>query len=204
VERDAKKTFDECQAIGQAKAHLRQSQRKRASQLPPTFRLAQSSSIINHLKEHSIWKSSTQIFAFVPMKDEPDIFPLLKEIMDEGKQLFLPRFEASTRTYHPIRVRNISTDLQPGKYGIPEPADHCPKAEGLHPDLTLVPGLAFDSRGWRLGRGKGFYDRMLASLGGIRCGMAFDYQYVELVPHETLDQKMDWIITPEGPVKAAL
>jgi 5-formyltetrahydrofolate cyclo-ligase len=64
--------------------------------------------------------------------------------------------------------------------------------------------LAFDSRGWRLGRGKGFYDRMLASLGGIRCGMAFDYQCVESVPHESLDQKMDWIITPEGPVKAAL
>ena len=138
------------------------------------------------------------------MKDEPDISHLLDEILQTGRHLFLPRFDVQSQTYHPIRIENLSSDLQAGKYGIPEPRGHCPKAEDLHPDLTLVPGLAFDSRGWRLGRGKGFYDRMLASLGGIRCGVAFDFQYVESVPHETLDQKMDWIITPEGPVRAAL
>ncbi len=151
-----------------------------------------------------MWKSSTKVFAYVPMKDEPDLFPLLEEIISMGKQLVLPRFDKPTGTYHPVRIKNIATDLQPGKYGILEPMVHHLDAEGLHPDLTLVPGLAFDSRGWRLGRGKGYYDRMLAGLGGIRCGIAFDFQYVETVPHETLDQKMDWIITPDGPAKAAL
>ena len=69
-------------------------------------------------------------------------------------------------------------------------------------DLTLIPGLAFDSRGWRLGRGKGFYDRLLAKLDGVRFGVAFNHQWLESVPHETLDQKMDWIITPSIVAKA--
>ena len=144
------------------------------------------------------------VFAYVPMKDEPDIFPLLEEILATGKQLVLPRFDIPTGTYHPVRINHVATDLQPGKYGILEPRVHDLQTEDLHPDLTLVPGLAFDRQGWRLGRGKGYYDRMLAGLGGIRCGVAFDFQHVESVPHETLDQKMDWIITPDGLAKAIL
>jgi len=204
VKGDANKSFEHGQEVKRSKVRLRQSQRSKACKLTPPIRSAQSASIINHLKTHPLWKSSTMVFAYVPMKDEPDIFPLLEEILAIGKQLVLPRFDASTGTYHPVRIRNIATDLQPGKYGILEPADCHLNAEGLHPDLTLVPGLAFDSQGWRLGRGKGYYDRMLAGPGGIRFGIAFDFQYLETVPHETLDQKMDWIITPDGPAKAAL
>jgi len=62
--------------------------------------------------------------------------------------------------------------------------------------LILVPGVAFDLRGGWLGRGRGFYDRLLAGFHGIKCGVAFDEQMVEEVPTGTLDVRMDFVLTP--------
>ena len=137
------------------------------------------------------------------MQDEPDIFPLLQDILECGKTLCLPRFEAKSDTYKPAIIRDLEHDLASGKFGILEPTPGCSIINTSHMDLTLVPGLAFDKHGWRLGRGKGFYDRLLAGLDGVRIGIAFDHQWLETVPHETLDQKMDWIITPTITAKAS-
>jgi 5-formyltetrahydrofolate cyclo-ligase len=62
--------------------------------------------------------------------------------------------------------------------------------------LVLVPGVAFDLRGRRLGRGKGFYDRLLADAGGLKCGVAFDEQIVTEIPVEPHDVSVDCILTP--------
>ena len=151
---------------------------------------------------HSAWQTAHCIFAFVPRSDEPDILPLLRSALAEGKTLALPQFEKNSGIYRGAIIRDFNNDLSPGHYGIPEPVAHCTGLENQSVDLTLVPGMAFDSQGWRLGRGKGFYDRLLPSISGQRCGVAFDHQWVESVPHEPLDQKMDWIITPHRWVKA--
>jgi len=62
--------------------------------------------------------------------------------------------------------------------------------------MIIVPGVGFDPQGNRLGRGRGFYDRLLVDVNGIKCGIAFDRQVTESIPTETHDARMDYIITP--------
>lgn len=92
-------------------------------------------------------------------------------------------------------VRNPAEDLLPGAFGIPEPQPHLPAVAVADIDVFFCPGLAFDRRRHRLGRGKGFYDRMLAGARGdaVRIGVAFPCQIVETVWPETHDQKMDLV-----------
>ena len=77
-----------------------------------------------------------------------------------------------------------------------EPAAHCAEVPLNRLDLVLVPGVAFDARGGRLGRGKGFYDRLLAAVRGTKCGVAFDEQIVDAVPNGPLDIRLNCILTP--------
>ena len=84
-------------------------------------------------------------------------------------------------------------------WGIREPA---PTAAMVEPDLLLIPLLAFDADGWRLGYGGGYYDRTLARLRALKpivaVGLAFDEQQLPHVPHGPFDQRLDWILTPSG------
>jgi 5-formyltetrahydrofolate cyclo-ligase len=86
--------------------------------------------------------------------------------------------------------------LGTGKFGVREPVASCEKIVLKHLDLILVPGLAFGLDGHRLGRGKGFYDRLLAVLHGPACGVAFDEQIVSVLPVEPHDLRLNCILTP--------
>jgi 5-formyltetrahydrofolate cyclo-ligase len=89
-------------------------------------------------------------------------------------------------------------------WGIGEPLGSAPVVE---PDVLLVPLLAFDADGYRLGYGGGFYDRTLARLRGMKSvvaiGLAFDEQQVDSVPHTGRDERLDWVLTPRGPLRCA-
>jgi len=98
-------------------------------------------------------------------------------------------------------VQHPQTDVGPGQFGIREPKAGCPEIPLERVGLVLVPGVAFDLRGGRLGRGRGFYDRLLAQVQGTKCGVAFDEQIVEAVPTGKLDVQMDFILTPTQCVK---
>lgn len=92
-------------------------------------------------------------------------------------------------------VRNHAGDLEPGSFGILEPRPHLPAVEVADIDVFFCPGLAFDRRNHRLGRGKGFYDRMLAGArpDAVRIGVGFPCQIVEDVWPEAHDQQMDLV-----------
>jgi 5-formyltetrahydrofolate cyclo-ligase len=90
-----------------------------------------------------------------------------------------------------------------GEFGIREPAAKCAEIPFGKFDLVLVPGVAFDLRGCRLGRGRGFYDRLLVEVRGVKCGVAFDDQIVNEIPAGTLDVQVDFILTATRCVKVA-
>jgi 5-formyltetrahydrofolate cyclo-ligase len=94
------------------------------------------------------------------------------------------------------RVQNLGTDLGPGQFGIREPLATCQEVELNRLDFVLVPGVAFDLHGRRLGRGKGFYDQLLPAVRGQTCGVAFDEQIVCEVPVEPRDVHLNCILTP--------
>jgi 5-formyltetrahydrofolate cyclo-ligase len=84
-----------------------------------------------------------------------------------------------------------------------EPAAGCVEIPLEKFDLVLVPGVAFDLSGNRLGRGKGFYDQLLAKISGVKCGVGYDFQLLEKIPAEPHDAKVDFVITPARTMKTA-
>lgn len=141
------------------------------------------------------WRSAGSFLFFAPLPDEPDITPLLDELWRAGKLVALPRFDAGTNSYAACVVSNRA-ELIAGRFGVLEPGPACPLIPLNQLDFTFVPGVAFDLEGRRLGRGKGFYDRLLAGVRGHKCGVALEAQIVTEVPEEPHDVRVDSILTP--------
>jgi 5-formyltetrahydrofolate cyclo-ligase len=114
----------------------------------------------------------------------------------ETKRVFLPAYDATVSAYVSRELLHPASRLVPGPFGIPEPPEEKPGETGMPLDLVVVPGLAFDLHGWRLGRGKGYYDRLLASVSAVTCGVAFDEQMVPALPVEPHDVQLNFVLTP--------
>ena len=132
-----------------------------------------------------VWQTAQRVLFFAPLPEELDVWPLLSEALAGGKSVALPRFVAETKSYEACAIQDPERDLQVGHFGIREPKRACARLPSNRLDLILVPGVAFDLQGRRLGRGKGYYDRLLKDLRGRTCGVAFDQQIVAEIPVET-------------------
>jgi 5-formyltetrahydrofolate cyclo-ligase len=184
------------ESLNPQKAALRKEIRAVLQSIPPAVRLAASAQIRTQLKEQTLWKNAEAVLFFAPLPNEVDVWPLLEETLAGGKIAALPRYDSANNDYIACRVQNLQTEIGLGQFGIREPKAGCPEIPLERLGLILVPGVAFDLRGGRLGRGRGFYDRLLAGVRGIKCGVAFDEQIVKEVPAGTLDVRMDFILTP--------
>jgi 5-formyltetrahydrofolate cyclo-ligase len=124
--------------------------------------------------------------------------PLLDQALARGKRLLCPRVDRAERRLRLFQVGDPRRDLIPGTLGIPEPRFDCPEAEPSDVDWALVPGLAFDTKGYRVGRGAGHYDRLLPTLrpGAPRWALILDCQWVEDLPVEPHDVPLDGVVSP--------
>jgi 5-formyltetrahydrofolate cyclo-ligase len=184
------------QSLSDQKAALRAEARSMLNSLTPQLRESDSIRICERLVSLPIWQKARSILLFAPRKDEPFLWPLAESALRDGKLVALPRFVAGEARYEAALITDPAADVVPGKFGILEPAPLCNVAELKRLDLVMVPGLAFDWHGHRLGRGKGFYDRLLASVPGKTCGVAFDTQMVSMLPVEPHDVRLNCILTP--------
>ena len=178
------------------KAALRKQIRGALEKISPAARTTLSAQIRDRLKEQAVWENAGAVLFFAPRPDELDLWPLLEEALAAGKIAALPRYHPAGKNYVACRVQNLRDEIAPGEFGIREPAARCPEIPLSGLDLILVPGVAFDWHGRRLGRGKGFYDRLLAGTRGVKCGIAFDEQMVNDVPVGLSDVGLDFILTP--------
>ncbi len=178
------------------KAALRKQIRAALEKFSPAARATLSAQIRDRLKELAVWKNAGSVLFFAPRPDELDLWPLLEEALTAGKIAALPRYHPAGKNYIACRVQNLRSEIAPGAFGIREPAARCPEIPLSRLDLILVPGVAFDWHGRRLGRGKGFYDRWLAGTRGVKCGIAFDEQMADEIPTGPSDVRMNFILTP--------
>jgi len=178
------------------KTTLRTQIRGRVKKIPPAARACAAVELCARLRNQNVWRAAKSILLFAPLPDEPDIWPLLAEALAANKTVALPGFVSEKNRYTARRIIDPARDLVVGQFGIREPADVSPEMELNQLDLVLVPGVAFDSHGRRLGRGQGFYDRLLAGVRGTKCGVAFEEQLVDAVPVEPLDISLNCILTP--------
>jgi 5-formyltetrahydrofolate cyclo-ligase len=139
------------------------------------------------------------VSGFHPFKSEIDVLPLLARLTSEGWVTALPIVRAERQ---PLIFRQWAPGepTVPGVWGIPMPAEEAPEVE---PDILLVPLLAFDRWGYRLGYGGGFYDRTIAHLRQKKpvtaIGIGYAGQEMNLVPRGGMDQRLDYVLTEAGP-----
>jgi 5-formyltetrahydrofolate cyclo-ligase len=155
-----------------------------------------SRQLVLRLKEEPLWKASRSVLFYSALPGEPDLSSLLQEALADGKTVAFPRYMAATESYITCQITDASRDLAPGRYGIFEPRSSCAELPLNRLDFLLVPGVAFDLSGARLGRGKGYFDRLLARALGVRCGVAFDWQVLPELPTEPHDVRVDCLVTP--------
>ncbi len=143
------------------------------------------------------------VAGYWPVSDEMDVRPLMEHLHGLGLICALP--VVASRDQPLLFRRGLpGMKLAPGAYDIPAPPTEAPK---VTPKLLLVPFLAFDRKGWRIGYGGGYYDRTLDLLRDagkvVAVGAAYGAQEVAEVPHDFNDQKLDWIVTEKQAVKIA-
>ena len=137
------------------------------------------------------------VLAFVSLSDELDTSALLRAILSAGKRLAVPRVLVATGQLEAVVLTTLD-DLVPGSFGVREPRGGAVIALSAI-DVAIVPGVAFDRQGGRLGRGGGFYDRCLATRAYLlTCGLAYEAQLVERVPMQAGDQRVKWLATEAG------
>jgi len=184
-------------AIAELKARLRKEMRQGLSALAPETRRRDSARICHEIQASSAWDSAERILGFVPLASEPALLPLLRAASAAGRTVCVPRWSPASETYEAAVLREAE-GLVPGPFAVLEPSPFLPALSLERLDLILVPGLAFDRHGWRLGRGRGFYDRLLRqAVSAHRWGVAFDLQIVDSVPHETHDVNVHTLVTPQ-------
>lgn len=144
------------------------------------------------------------VMAFAPMADEPDITPLLQSLLARGVTVAMPRLDWDTGNLIPVRLLSLEHDLTllviSDQLTMKVPAEHLPTVPTANIDVVLVPGLAFDASGGRLGRGKGFYDHFLPTLqaDAFTCAACFGAQIVDTVPIEPHDVRLMALACEQG------
>ncbi|MCC7204780.1 MAG: 5-formyltetrahydrofolate cyclo-ligase [Phycisphaeraceae bacterium] len=158
-----------------------------------------SGRIQERLRGLESWRGAGSVVVYLSVGEEVETWGLLRELLGEGRVVACPRVMAGGR----IEAHRVlaEEELVVGKWGIAEPGVDRPLGEG--PGLCVVPGVAFDELGHRVGMGKGYFDRYLGGLPGagaggtVAVGLCFECQMVEAIPAEPHDVGMDVIVTEE-------
>jgi 5-formyltetrahydrofolate cyclo-ligase len=185
--------------ISELKAALRSHMRERLAQISVAVRAVESIDLCERLKAQIA--SARTILFFAPLPDELDIWPVLELSVALGTTCALPFHDTEKQIYGARLLNHLATDIVTGKFGVREPAATCEEISLNKFDLVLVPGMAFDLHGGRLGRGRGFYDRLLAEASGVKCGVAYNFQLQEKIPTEPHDARVEFILTPNRCVR---
>ena len=156
-----------------------------------------SSAACRLILKSTVWQRASRVMLYVPMRGELNVNSLIENGLKDDKLITLPRFSVSKNAYEACGIDNLS-DLVPGKFGVLEPPPDCQTMDTKQLDLAIVPGVAFAGLGGRLGRGGGFFDRLLTDIPAKKCGVCFEQQVYPDVPVERHDVKMDMIATPSG------
>ncbi len=171
-----------------AKRELRQELRQRLL----AHGAGDSAGVVSKLTEFLEARPSVRVVAaFSAMPGEVDLRAMLS---DSERVWVLPKVRGEVLSLH--RIEDAEQDLQIGAYGIPEPKEGLEDVAIGEVDLFLCPGLGFDRKGGRIGRGKGFYDRMLehAKPDAIKLGVCFEFQLVDEIEMEPHDVRMDEVV----------
>jgi len=170
-------------------------------QLPVDVRAAHSAAITRRLLQLPEYRQAGTILGYMNFGAEFASELWIRQVLEDGKKLALPRVNHHTSQLDLYRVEDMENQLEPGLWGIREPVvERCERLTTLNEvEFVLLPGVAFTRDGARLGYGRGFYDKLLArmTIQPALVAAAFELQIVEQIPQESTDVKVEWIITEQ-------
>lgn len=190
---------------GEQKDRLRKSLLERRMALSPAEVEKDSRAVADHIRSLAVWKNAWSVLLYWPIKNEVDTRPLLEELWRRGAIALLPRCRPEQPGFMDLCACGGVEDLSEGSYGIMEPAACCAThedtGEAFVPDLVLVPAVAFDSHGYRLGFGGGYYDRLLAKPEmdeAVTIGLCYDFQRIDMLPTNAWDEPVQGVCSERG------
>jgi 5-formyltetrahydrofolate cyclo-ligase len=190
-------------SLPKQKAELRTRVRQALRALEPAERAAESMAIRTAIRSWPMWSRSTCVMGFLPLASEVDVRPLLAEAMQRGVRVAVP-LAGPHGLFEPCLLESLDPgDLELDAMGVQVPRRQVPVAtEALQ--VVLVPAMAFDPQGRRLGRGGGYYDRFLPRLArsAASVGVCHGVQRVPMVPCAAHDHRVEWIATASDVVAA--
>ncbi len=163
--------------------------------LEPQDKLVLDNAIAERFFNSYVYKRTKQIFIYVSTAIEVDSLKIIERAVKEGKRVACPRCVDGTREMDFYYINSVD-ELEPGTFGVLEPTAN---KQNLVTDFSngvcVVPGLAFDYGGFRLGYGKGYYDRFLSGYNGYTCGLCYAENVVRFLPHGRFDRHVGLLIT---------
>ena len=167
-----------------------------------------SAELVSRLAESELLSVASIMIGFMPIRQEPDILGLMEHWLAVGRRLFLPVYSEVERCYRLAEVGGLDDKwISRGKFGILEPvrtiAGVLPPFHFTMPAIWLVPGLAFSEDGARLGRGGGYYDRLLNGADGMKVGLMYECQLAARIPVMDNDIRMDYLLTEARTINCA-
>ncbi len=185
------------------KQEIRKTMKELKSRLTKEEQKVYSSIIADRLLKLPEYRQCGQIFCYVSFNQEVITTTLIEKALFQQQKVAVPKITGKGMQFFYIRSLK---DLEPGILGIPEPVTE----EEALPDITkdnliLVPGLAFDPHGIRIGYGKGYYDNFFRKYGNlslVKIALAYDFQVLPELPEEEHDIRVDQIITQRGIIKS--
>ncbi len=185
------------------KVELRDRMRRIRRALGDDARAARSVRIAERVLSLDEWQRASRVALFVPMRTEIDVTILERAARSAGKSVAAPRMIDDGRA---LELRAWDADVAPASSGriVREPPESAPRVDPESVDLVVVPGLAFDERGARLGYGAGLYDGLLPRCTrAARVGVCLDFQLVPEVPETAGDQRVHRVVTDERVLSAS-
>lgn len=185
-----------------ARQRLRDEMKQRRRELPAPQRRLIGQRIAQRLWQLGPVQAARSLMAFAPMGDEIDLEPFMEQWTADGRQLYLPRINAAKQleavAFHSWEQCAAS------KFGVREPVGPAVDPRAL--PVIIVPGLAFDPQGYRIGYGRAYYDRFLAPLPPtiFKCGIGYEFQIVPQTWPQPHDARLDWILTEQSEIAVDL
>lgn len=177
------------------KQELRREIRRCKKATPSTDLLRQSKFVCQHIISTDWWQNSQVVLLYSALPDEVDVQMLIDDAVGKGKLVLLPVVVGDVLHLHPY-----DGETTVGAYGISEPVVKGSRFTNYNKiDVAIIPGMAFDGQCHRLGRGKGYYDRLLSECKDVKkVGVCFSFQYLEEIPTEEHDILMDIVMYGEN------
>ena len=184
-------------SIESEKDRFRREMRRLRNALDPGWRDAASRRITERLLAWNQLLPVEVIHCYLAWRSEVATTELVEHLLSDGKNVAAPKVNNLHHLLENFYIHELSGVI-PNAFGIPEPDPlHCKSARIEDLELIIVPGVAFDRRGNRLGSGHGYYDRFLSQASATRVGLAFRMQIIDRVPVGSHDQMMDFIVTED-------